>query len=417
MVLISNTGRLWYGNVGRLNSGSASDLGLNNKERLVSLAKMDENSILTIGTRHGNIKRIKFADVKANRNEGSWGAVIGLENNNDDEVLFVTHAPENAEVMFFTQGNSANNIDPRALRFDANAVNPVVSANARGVTAIAMLEGDPVLHGVCFNPDAYKNGFVVVMTDKGFAKKVKLAEFPTQGRAGKGVLTMKQNRLTSLPVAYAVANAGDALDLISEKGKRLRIMVKDIPDLPRAKNPENVAKKFDGIFGDEPVASMIVVEMPVESETAQTPKSTRRTKKQPVIEVEKTIETASIKQSKKTAEQLSLIPLESTTSKEGETAVTTPISEKISKGRNLKTNVKPEKIEQSVTTVKRGRKPHVVTPSIATPKANDVVTKEEKINAPKETPPPTPTTLVRKPGMKKDKKTALPKKRVRKSTR
>jgi hypothetical protein len=194
-------------------------------------------------------------------------------------------------------------------------------------------------------------------------------------------------------------------------------MVKDIPDLPRAKNPENVAKKFDGIFGDEPVASMIVVEMPVESETAQAPKSTRRTKEQPVIEVEKTIETASIKRSKKTAEQLSLIPLESTTSKEGETAATTPISEKISKGRNLKTNVKPEKIEQSVTTVKRGRKPQVVTPSIATPKANDVVTKEEKINAPKETPPPTPTTLVRKPGMKKDKKTALPKKRVRKSTR
>jgi DNA gyrase subunit A len=273
VVLISNTGRLWYGNAGRINSGTTSELGLSNKERLVGLAKMNENAILTIGTRQGIIKRIKMADVKAGRNEGTWGAVIGLDASIQDEVLFATLAEDNAEVIYLSRGSFTQAIDPRALRFEANTVNPVVSASARGVTAIAMQDGDPIVNAVCVAAEKYKNGYVVALTDKGYAKKVKLIEFPVQGRANKGVLTMKQNAQTGLPVAFALANPDDALDLISEKGKRLRILVRDIPEAPRAKSPENIAKKFGGLFGEEGLTGMVTVELDVE------PASSGKTKK------------------------------------------------------------------------------------------------------------------------------------------
>lgn len=275
VVLVSSTGRLWYGNAGRINTGTANDLGLNNKERLVGLARMDENAMLTIGTRQGIIKRIKMADVKAGRNEGSWGAVIGLDSS-QDEVLFATLTPDNAEVIFLTRGSLSQAIDPRALRFEASTVNPVVSSSARGVNAIAMLEGDPIVYATCYSIDKYKNGYVVVLTDKGFAKKMKMSEFPLQGRAGKGVMTMKPGIQTGLPIAFTLANPDDALDLISEKGKRMRLMVKDIPEAPRSRNPENIAKKYGGFFGDEPLAGMVVVETAVEP--SPTPK-TRKPKK------------------------------------------------------------------------------------------------------------------------------------------
>jgi DNA gyrase subunit A len=261
IVMVSNTGRLWFGNAGRI----STDMGLGAKEKVISLAKLDETATLTMGTRFGNIKRIKMSDVKAARNEGTWGAIIGLESGSHDEVLFAALARDNANVMFLTQGNTEKGIDPRALRFEANAVNTVVSPSAKGVAGISMQDGDPILNAVCFDDGTNKDVFVIVLTDKGFAKKMKLAEFPTQGRAGKGVITMKLNPKTGLPVAYALAKESDALDLLSLKGKRIRILVKDIPDLPRAKNAINIAAKFDGLFGDEPVAAIIVVELPAEA--------------------------------------------------------------------------------------------------------------------------------------------------------
>lgn len=304
VVMVSNAGRLWFGNAGRI----TSDMGVSGREEVVSLMKMDDNATLMIGTRHGNVKRIKMADVKSARNEGTWGAVIGLDNGNHDEVVFASLAPETAQIIFFTQGNTGKGLDPRALRFESSSVNTVVSASARGVTGISMLDGDPIVNAVYIDPEKYQNGFVIVMTEKGCAKKMGLSEFPTQGRAGKGVLTMKQNAQTGLPVTYAVANENDVLDLISAKGKRLRIAVRDIPELPRIKNPANITAKFDGLFGDEPVAAMVVVETAVENEGAQKPS---RRKKEPAAPAPAVSETAApSKRSRKPAAQGSLFPEE-----------------------------------------------------------------------------------------------------------
>lgn len=293
VVMVSNTGRLWYGNAGRI----SADMGLGPKESVISLAKLDESATLTMGTRFGNIKRIKMADVKAARNEGNWGAIIGLEGGSQDEVLFAALAAESANILFLTQGSTEKGLDPRGLRFEANTVNTVVSPSARGVTGIAMQEGDPILKAVCFD-EAHKDGFVIVLTEKGCAKRMKLAEFPTQGRAGKGVITMKLNPKVGLPVAYALANENDALDLLSVKGKRLRILVKDIPDLGRAKNAVDIASKFDGLFGDEPVAALIVVELPNENGSRKS-----RAKAVPLPLPEPVAEKPAGKRSKKVAEQ------------------------------------------------------------------------------------------------------------------
>jgi DNA gyrase subunit A len=259
VLLVSSRGRLWLGNVGRLpNKGGFDELGLDKNEYLVGIGKLDPDQYLTIGTRWGNLKRMKIADVLTSRSEGAWTAAVGLEGS-QDEVLFAQPASDQAQVLVFTQGNAATGLDPRVLRFEAGGVNPQATPSARGVTAIKLREGDVLISGLVFEPDELADGFLITITQKGFAKKVKLAEYPLQGRAGQGVQALKPNAQTGLPAACTLAKKGEMLDLVSENGKRLRLAVNTIPDSPRAGKGEDIAKKFDGLFGGELVMDMVRV--------------------------------------------------------------------------------------------------------------------------------------------------------------
>jgi len=365
VVLISNRGRLWFGNVGRLpNTSSHADLGLDKGETLLAGMKADPEAYLTIGTRNGNVKRIKLADATSSRREGSWGAVIGLADDKD-EVIFATLADKPTHTMFFTQGNMQK-ADPRALRFETDTVNPVVSASAKGVTGIKMRDGAPVLGGVCFNPDQYTNGYLVVVTENGFAKLVKLDEFPVQGRAGQGVMTMKPTKQSGLPVAYAVANEGDMLDLVSEKGKRLRIRVTDIPEQPRSKNGENISAKFDGLFGGEKVAFIAVVpagDAPVQETKPATKRKTAKAEDTPApTKGKKAASSKSPTTSKKKAEA----PVEKTTKRGRKPAAEARPEQPTKRGRKAKaeapaTDEKPKRKTapekgKAEAPAKRGRK-------------------------------------------------------------
>jgi DNA gyrase subunit A len=258
--LLSSRGRLWLGNVGRLpDKGSFSDLGLEKNESLVGIDRIDPAQTVVFVTRCGSVKRTRMADVLAARSEGAWGTAIGLENSGDD-LLWAAPASDQAQVMIFSRGNAAKGLDPRALRFEAGSVNPQATPSARGVTAIKTVEGDPLLSAVVIEPHQMSDGFVILVTEKGFAKKVKLSEYPVQGRAGQGVQAMKLNSAAGAISACNVARGIDQIDLISEKGKRLRIPVRDIPAGSRASKGENITTKYDGLFGDEAVVGIAVMQ-------------------------------------------------------------------------------------------------------------------------------------------------------------
>jgi DNA gyrase subunit A len=258
VMLLSSRGRLWLGNVGRLpDKGGFSDLGLEKNETLVGIDCVDPAQTVVFVTRCGSVKRTRMADVLAARSEGAWGTAIGLEGSGD-EVLCAVPASDQAQVMIFSRGSAAKGLDPRALRFEAGSVNPQATPSARGVAAIKIVEGDPLLGAVVIEPGEMSDGFVVVVTEKGFAKKVKLAEYPVQGRAGQGVQAMKLHPAAGAISVCTVARGMDQIDLISEKGKRLRIPVRDIPAGARAAKGENITAKYDGLFGDEPIVAIAV---------------------------------------------------------------------------------------------------------------------------------------------------------------
>ena len=233
VVLVSDRGRAWWGTVGRLpRSVSFEDLGLSKGEYVVGVGVLSDKSCLVLGTRRGQVKRVKAEDVKSTA-EASWATVVGLADE-DDRVLFAGVGGDEAQVMFF--GAS------RANRFVAGDVNPQATRSAKGVAGIKVRGGDQLLGGMVVSDPTADLG-VVVVSKTGFVKRVPLVEFSVQGRGGQGVLLLNQSKATG-PVVVAMAGPmGGSVDLISADGKRQRL--DEVPVTNRANRGEKLVELED----------------------------------------------------------------------------------------------------------------------------------------------------------------------------
>lgn len=229
LLLVSNAGRAWRAPVGRVPAEAAfADLGLAKGEYLVGGGVLAPDRFLTIGTRTGQVKRLKVEDLSMG--EVSWATVIGLADK--DEVLFAAVAGDSAEVLFFTAAG-------KAIRFAANEVNPQATPSARGVTGIKVGKEDSLIAGTVIKPDEQAQAIIVSQT--GFVKRVPLNEFPVQGRGGQGVQSLEITKTTG-KVAAATVATGQAKtgDVLSAKGLRHRLALESIPSADRRKRGERL---------------------------------------------------------------------------------------------------------------------------------------------------------------------------------
>jgi DNA gyrase subunit A len=213
VILVSDRGRAWWGTVGRVpTSAHFEALGLARGEKVVGMGILKDDSYLVLGTRAGQVKRVKVEDVKSSA-EALWAVVTGLSGP-DDGVLFAGVGDDDAQVMFF--GTS------RANRFASSQVAAQATRSARGVAGIKVRKGDRLLSGHVLT-DATDDVGVVVVSKNGFVKRVPLKEFPVQGRAGQGVLLLNQTPATGPVVAAKAGPMKGSVDLISSDGKRQRL--------------------------------------------------------------------------------------------------------------------------------------------------------------------------------------------------
>lgn len=255
LALITNKGRLWKSNAGRISLQTTfAEFGLARDERIIGMGVVRAGHKVVFVTRSGNIKRTNVEDLNG-RTEGNWAQVIGLESA-ADEVILGAIVPDDAQVMIVTGGGPKTT--PRALRFETSVVNPQATPTAKGVAAIKMMD-DPIIGAEAFVPADMKKGFVVLATEKGHVKRIALEEFPIQGRGGQGVQIWKTTEATGPVRGFAMVQGetGD-LDFSSERSKRLRLTVKDVPVSTRAGKGallKTIIKTSD-LFGGEAVAAV-----------------------------------------------------------------------------------------------------------------------------------------------------------------
>jgi DNA gyrase subunit A len=242
VVFISDQGRLWHVPVGSVPLGAPfADLGLGKAEMIVGLGVVVPEQTLIIGTRRGNIKRVRTQDLSVG---SSWSTIIGLDQDNGDNVLFAGIAPNEAEIIFYTASG-------KLIRFQATQVKDQATPSARGVTGIKLRKGDQLSGGtICLPADVH---YIVVVSENGFIKKVPLDEFPVQGRAGQGVLSWNITKATGRVAVATTAGEKGKIDVLSAKGRRLRL---DLAAIPEA-NRSNRGEKLIDFGADDVIAAAV----------------------------------------------------------------------------------------------------------------------------------------------------------------
>ena len=152
----------------------------------------------------GRVKRIaisEFASVRA-------GGLIAIGLEPGDELRFALVTSGGQELTIVTAGG-------QALRFGEDEVRPM-GRGAGGVNGIKLDEGDEVVALNLVEPGAA----LAVVSEKGWAKRTPLAEYPLQGRYGKGVVALPAKYLaqTGKLVAATVVAEGDDLGVATSSG-------------------------------------------------------------------------------------------------------------------------------------------------------------------------------------------------------
>jgi DNA gyrase subunit A len=168
---------------------------------------------LLIATRKGLVKKTLFREYDSSRREG----IIALNLRNGDEVVKVRPTSGNDDILLLTKKG-------KAIRFSEKNVRPM-GRTATGVIGIRLDEDDEVVTSDVISDD---DNELIVVTEFGFGKRTRLAQFPRKGRGGKGVIAAKLTRPRGPIVGACVVNPDDEVFLISDEGVVIRIAVRTI---------------------------------------------------------------------------------------------------------------------------------------------------------------------------------------------
>jgi len=196
------------------------------KERIAALETVrefpeaDGERFVVMGTRRGVIKK---TDLHAFRNRRAGGVVaMGIDEKADDEVVGAELTDGQGEIFIGTRRG-------RAIRFGEVAVRPM-GRTAYGVRGIRLRNGDEVVAMTVVHP----SGTVLTVTENGYGKRTDLKEYRVQSRGGLGMINIQTSARNGHVAGITCVEPNDELILITQKGKMLRMISRDIRPIGRA---------------------------------------------------------------------------------------------------------------------------------------------------------------------------------------
>jgi DNA gyrase subunit A len=142
--------------------------------------------------------------------------------------------------------------DGQAIRFNEKDARPMGRVS-RGVRGIRLRAGDQVIGMDVIEPDSN----IFVISELGYGKRTKVAQFTPHARGGVGIRSAIVNSKTGK--LMGVANLKDdskEVIIISTQGQTIRLGLKDISEMSRATQGVRIMRLSDG----DTVASMALVE-------------------------------------------------------------------------------------------------------------------------------------------------------------
>ncbi len=181
---------------------------------IVPVDTFDRERFVVLCTRLGKVKRLPLSTFERVRSTG----LIAISLDKDDELGWARITTGNQDLILVTRLG-------RVLRFPEHQVR-VMGRQAAGVQGIRLADNDRVA-GVTVNRPG---GHLLIVTEKGYGKRVPLEEIPQRNRHAQGVWCINHRRLNKVGpiVAARAVLPKDQIIIVTSQGMAVRLRVRDI---------------------------------------------------------------------------------------------------------------------------------------------------------------------------------------------
>lgn len=182
----------------------------------IPVKDFEKEAYLLFVTKNGMVKKTELKHYKAQRRSKS---LVAINVKGDDEVIDVYETDGTKELFLTTYLGYA-------LWFKEEEVS-TIGVRAAGVKGINLKENDFVTGGKIKDVDS--NPSIVIVTQRGSVKRMKLSEFEMTSRAKRGVVILRELKANPHHViGFVFANNHDTIFIETEKGKIETITAADL---------------------------------------------------------------------------------------------------------------------------------------------------------------------------------------------
>ena len=229
-------------------------LQLQPEEKITAIIKHEKGSkdtgYLFMATKNGTIKKTPLEDYANIRTNG----LIAIKLDDGDELRWIKKTNGENDVIISTSAG-------QAIRFNEKDARPM-GRSARGVRGVRLRPNDCVVGMDVVTSDGQT---LLVISEKGFGKRTKAANFPTHKRGGVGIKAAVVTAKTGPIISVQTIDPGmtDAI-LVSQNGQTIRLSLKDIKLLGRTTQGVTIMR----LDGNDAVSSIGLMEERSQSEDA-----------------------------------------------------------------------------------------------------------------------------------------------------
>src|SRR5579863_6847559 len=178
---------------------------------LLPIKQYDEQHFVFMATSQGTVKKTPLAAFSRPRTSG----IIAVDLADNDQLVGVALTDGEREIMLVSSGGKAIRFHEREVRH--------MGREAAGVRGIRLGPGQDLIALIVIG-----EGHVLSASAAGYGKLTPLADFPSHGRGGQGVIALQTSDRNGFTVAALQVMPGQEIMLISSTGTLVRTTVDEI---------------------------------------------------------------------------------------------------------------------------------------------------------------------------------------------
>ena len=275
VLFFSTEGLVYKVKAWKIPEGSATSKGkslfnilpLKNHQSISSIMPMPENETelknyqIVFATAKGKVRKNSLEDFSSINASGK----IAMKLDNNDKIVGVKICQDNQDIILSTKFG-------KCIRFESKKLRIFKGRSSKGIKGIELATNDEIVSlSVIENDRVKKNGkkskdekseiiakekFVLSISENGYGKKTSHNDYRVTNRGGKGIIGIVNSPRNGNITSSFPVNEGDEILISTNKGRVIRVAVKEIRTAGRNTQGVRIIK----LSGEEKVVSSIKID-------------------------------------------------------------------------------------------------------------------------------------------------------------